>query len=95
VTYYDLRNNDNNTPLLTDVWAVFCKPTAGIATNWGNEVRLTDESFDFLQAPNAGGFFLGDYEGLAAAGNDFLAFWSQPEDADSANIVFRRLTPVP
>ena len=99
VTYYDFRNNDHNDPLLTDVWAVFCKPStnapATVSTNWGNEVRLTDESFDFLQAPNARGFFLGDYEGLAAAGNDFLAFWSQPQDADRANIVFRRLTPVP
>jgi hypothetical protein len=97
VTYYDFRNNDSDTPLLTDVWAIFCKPTlaapATVSTNWGNEVRLTDESFDFLQAPNARGFFLGDYEGLAAAGNDFLAFWSQPQDTDRANIVFRRLTP--
>ena len=99
VTYYDFRNNDHNDPLLTDVWAVFCKPStnapATVSTNWGNEVRLTDESFDFLQAPNARGFFLGDYEGLAVAGNDFLAFWSQPQDTDRANIVFRRLTPVP
>jgi hypothetical protein len=95
VTYYDFRNNDNDTPLLTDVWAAFCTPAAGIATNWSNEVRLTDESFDFLQAPNAEGFFVGDYEGLATDGTDFLAFWSQPQDANPAEILFRRLTPLP
>jgi hypothetical protein len=99
VNYSDFRNNDPDPELWTDVWAVFCKPTlaapATVSTNWGNEVRLTDESFDFLQAPNARGFFLGDYEGLAAAGNDFLAFWSQPQDLDRANIVFRRLMPAP
>jgi hypothetical protein len=99
VTYYDFRNNDQNAPLLTDVWAVFCKPTINAPAtdplSWGHEAALTDSSFDFLQAPFAEGYFLGDYQGLAAAGNDFLAFWSQPQDADRANIVYRRLTPAP
>ena len=95
------RDNERDPipPLTTDVWAAFCKPSlnapATVSTNWGNEVRLTDASFDFLQAPYAEGYFLGDYQGLAAAGNDFLAFWSQPQDTDRAKIVFRRLTPAP
>jgi hypothetical protein len=95
VTYYDFRNNDAGTPLVTDVWAIFCKPTGGVATNWGNEVRLTDTSFDFLQAPNAEGFFLGDYQGLTAAGNDFLAFWCQSHPGDPASAFLRRLTAAP
>jgi hypothetical protein len=95
VTYYDFRNNDSDTPLLTDYWAEFCTPAAGVASNWTSEVRLTDEAFDFLQAPNAGGFFVGDYQGLATDGDDFLAFWSQSHDVSAAEVFFRRLTPVP
>jgi hypothetical protein len=97
VTWYDFRNNNRNVtpPLSTDVWAAFCKPADGIATNWVNEVRLTDASFDMLEAPNAFGYFVGDYQGLVAAGNDFLAFWSQPHSNDPASIFARRLTPVP
>ncbi len=96
VTWYDFRNNDRNAepPLSTDVWAAFCRP-AGLATNWVNEVRLTDASFDLLQAPNAGGYFVGDYQGLAAAGNVFLAFWSQPHPGDPASVFVRRLAPMP
>ncbi len=97
VTYYDFRNNDHNDPLVTDVWAAFCKPStnapATVATNWVNEVNLSNGSFDFRQAPYANGFFLGDYEGLAAAGTDFLAFWSQSLTGDPASIFVRRLTP--
>ena len=31
--------------------------------------RLTTRSFDILQAPQAGGYFLGDYIGLVASGD--------------------------
>ena len=50
----------------------------------------TDQSFDMRQAPDASGFFTGDYEGLANAGNDFAAFWSQPHGGDPASTFFRR-----
>jgi hypothetical protein len=94
VTYYDFRNNTNGTPLLTDYFIVHCHPTTVTACtntdNWGNEARLTDQSFDMRQAPNAGGFFTGDYEGLANAGNEFTAFWSQPHNGDPASTFFRR-----
>jgi hypothetical protein len=57
-------------------------------------VRLTNTSFNLEQAPTRfnGEFFLGDYEGLAAIGNDFVAVWGMP-DGSSANqesIFFRR-----
>ena len=93
VTYYDLRNNTTATPLLTDYFIVHCHPTANgcaSAANWGNEARLTNESFDMRQAPDAGGFFTGDYQGLANAGTDFTAFWSQPHNGDPASTFFRR-----
>ena len=80
--------------LPTDYFVVHCHATAPHARppNWGNEVRLTDQPFDMLNAPFAGGFFTGDYEGLAATG-DFLAFFSQPHGSDPASIFFRRVGP--
>ena len=94
VTYYDFRNNTDAPPLLTDYFIVHCHPTTATTctntNNWGNEATLTDPSFDMRQAPDAGGFFTGDYEGLANAGNDFTAFWSQPHDGDPASTFFRR-----
>ena len=93
VTYYDFRNNTNATSLLTDYFIVHCHPTtAGCAntTTWGNEAKLTDQSFDMRQAPDAGGFFTGDYQGLANAVDDFTAFFSQPHGGDPSSTFFRR-----
>jgi hypothetical protein len=45
-----------------------------------------------LDAPFAGGFFTGDYEGLAATG-DFLTFFSQPHGTDPSSAFFRRVGP--
>ncbi len=42
------------------------------------------------QAPNAFGYFVGDYEGLTAIGNKFGAIFSQPtSSSDPASIFFR------
>jgi hypothetical protein len=94
VTHYDFRSNTDAPPLLTDYFIVHCHPTTATSctstNNWGNEAQLTDQSFDMRQAPDAGGFFTGDYEGLANAGNDFTAFWSQPHNGDPASTFFRR-----
>jgi hypothetical protein len=70
VTYYDFRN-DTNTPSgfeATDYFSLFCKSNCSSAASWGNEKRLTWTSFNILDAPEAGGHFLGDYMGLAASG---------------------------
>jgi hypothetical protein len=94
VTYYDFRNNTSAPPLATDYFVAHCHPTSAAActnvTNWASEAKLTDQSFDMRQAPDAGGFFTGDYEGLANVANDFTAFWSQPHNGDPASIFFRR-----
>jgi hypothetical protein len=84
---------------LTDYWMAFCHPsTTAPATNpasW-SEVRLTDTSFNLEQAPSRTFFhfyfFLGDYEGLAAAGNDFVAVWGMPDGSatNQESIFFRR-----
>jgi hypothetical protein len=94
VTYYDFRNNTSATPLLTDYFVVHCHPTTPTAcadpANWVDERRLTDTSFDMRQAPDAGGFFTGDYEGLANAGTAFGTFFSQPHGTDPSSTFFRR-----
>ena len=65
-------------------------PTTGPATgvliddmSWaaGGETRLsTSGSFAYLTAPQAGGLFLGDYDGLTSSGTTFKALFnmSQP-----------------
>jgi len=97
VTYYDFRFNDSGTDLNTDYWIVHCHPAATVsctaAADWSNEIRVTEASFDMRQAPFAGGFFTGDYEGLASAGNDFTPFFSQPHGSDPASTFFRRVGP--
>ena len=49
------------------------------------------ETADFGSIGNA--YFVGDYEGLASAGNDFVAAWTQPHDTDIDSIFFRRVGP--
>lgn len=97
VTYYDFRNNTADPSTLpTDYFAVHCHPTTATACmsplSWGSEDRLTDTPFDMLDAPNAGGFFTGDYEGLAATG-ELLALFSQPHGSDPSSAFFRRIGP--
>jgi hypothetical protein len=95
VTYYDFRKNDAGADLKTDYFVVHCHPSAGCtsAGNWGDEIRLTKKSFDMRQAPVARGFFVGDYEGLASDGNDFVAFFSMPHGSDPSSVFFRRVGP--
>jgi len=74
LTYYDFRNYDSvhGGPASTDAWlAAFSDD--GSTLHFEEEARLTAASFDIEQAPWAGGYFLGDYEGLAAVGNDVHA----------------------
>ena len=71
VSYYDFRNNTTSAATLpTDLW---------LATST-DAVTFTERhvvgSFDMEVAPNAGGLFLGDYQGLASDGNSFLPFFA-------------------
>lgn len=97
-TYYDFRRNTGAASLRTDYWVVHCHPTTPTAcadrSNWGNEKRLTDSSFNMRNAPLTGtGFFVGDYEGLASAGPDFTPFFSQTHGSDPSSVFFRRVGP--
>jgi hypothetical protein len=80
VLYYDFRNNTPAPGLPTDVWLTLS--TDGGAT-W-LEQHVTGP-FDMKQAPVARGFFLGDYMGLEAIGNDLLAFFATTQ-GDAANV---------
>ncbi len=84
--YYDLENATAAQPGLTDAFIAHCHSATSDCTNpagWaaGGETRLsTSGSFDYLTAPQAGGFFLGDYAGLTSSGTTFEALFdmSQP-----------------
>ena len=96
VSYYDFRFNSPNPGLPTDYWLVQCHPsTKAPATNpacWTSEVRLTTSSFNMeavVPMPQ-GKFFLGDYFGLAAAGNDFVATFIQPDRDNVTSVFFAR-----
>src|SRR6266516_4497089 len=52
--------------------------------NFGNETHIAG-SFDMLNAPNAGGFFVGDYESLASIGTTFEPFFVQTNDENKDN----------
>jgi len=94
VTYYDFRNDDG-TGELADHWLVTCAAACPNPASWvSNEVRLTETSFDYAQAPETGaGLFLGDYVGLASDGTGFLAFFQQTSSSDPADGYFRRVAP--
>jgi hypothetical protein len=80
--FYDIRNLKPSTPasvLPTDTWF---RRTDGPGVVFGHEQHLG--GYNILMAPVAfGGFFVGDYAGLAAQqDNSFLAFFSQSNCAD-------------
>jgi hypothetical protein len=94
VTYYDFRNNTSDPATLpTDYWIVHCHATCANPASWGNEARLTDAPFDMRKAPDAGGFFTGDYEGLTAVGDDFGAFFSATHGSDPSSVFYRTAGP--
>lgn len=90
VSYYDLRDDtaDRNT-LLASYWLT--RSADGV--NW-SETRIA-QAFDLDFAPRDGGPFLGDYEGLAGIGADFLAFFARanPSTANRSDVYARRLAP--
>lgn len=96
VSYYDFRFNNSSPGLPTDRWLVFCQPSArrpaADPSNWGNEVRLTDSSFDIEACGTiVGGFFPGDYYGLATVGNDFVHTFTLVDRDNVTAIFFRRV----
>jgi hypothetical protein len=83
VTYYDFRNlaAGNTTTLPTDYWLT---SSTNHGASFGNEVHIAG-SFDMLNAPFAGGFFVGDYEALTNIGTTFEPFFVQTNDENTSN----------
>lgn len=102
VSYYDFRNHDPGTDASeTDHFIVHCHtpdPTDPVdacadAGGWSEE-RITDASFDLLQAPFAGGLFLGDYVGLDSVGNSFASLFTRSNSAaDPATEYYSSVSP--
>lgn len=83
VTYYDFRNDDPGDGVLsTDAWIAHSHD-GGLT--FPDESRLTAQSFDMRTAPDAGGYFVGDYTGLAHVGSRFDPAWVEANDGDTAD----------
>ena len=83
VTYYDFRNPDGSTTgQPTDYWFI---ASTDQGASFGSEARITPTSFDMLNAPNAGGLFLGDYQALDTSGTTFFPFFVQTNTGNTSN----------
>jgi hypothetical protein len=74
ILYYDLRDDTSTKDgaFMTAEW--FTTSTDGGRT-WSASRRVTP-TFDHAAAAQAGGYFLGDYQGLDAAGTSFQPFFA-------------------
>jgi hypothetical protein len=79
VTYYDFRQAATATFRPTDLWLAVSFDTA----SW-RETRLAG-NFDLLDAPFAGGLFIGDYHGLAGDGSTFVALYARTNNGAATN----------
>lgn len=99
VTYYDFRFNTPEVGVPTDYWFVHADAWADASdpANWHDELRLTNKSFNledsiYVSAPGVqNGYMIGDYEGLASDGRDFLALFTQADSFDHGSTFFRRV----
>jgi hypothetical protein len=82
VTYYDTRGltPGNTTTLPTDYWITY---SSDHGATFGGE-RHVFGPFNMLAAANARGFFVGDYEGLAARGASFIPVFGATNCADTS-----------
>jgi len=93
VTYYDFRNNSPDPGLPTDQWFIHCHPTSDCTdpANWAE--NHVDGSFDIENAATAGGYFLGDYDGLDSIGTTFTSFFSKTTSTDKDNTYLATISP--
>jgi BNR repeat-like domain len=88
VTHYDFRNDDPSTtpPLTTDTWILRSTDAGGTFTE---DPQTLGPSYDMTTAPDALGYFVGDYEGLdyAFGGSlpGFKPFFVRANSGDLAN----------
>jgi len=81
ISYYDFRSDTaDTTSLLTDYWLAYSDDGGA---SW-REHRVS-RTFDLDTAPNAGGYFLGDYQALASRGALFVPFFVRTNSGNTAN----------
>lgn len=81
VSYFDFRSDTQDpATLLTDYRLVQSRDGA----RTGRASRIAGP-FNMLNAPFAGGYFIGDYMGLSNVGSSFLLFFVQTNNEDLAN----------
>jgi hypothetical protein len=97
VSYFDFRNNTSGDGILgTDHWVVHCHPSSencASSASWNEESRDTTTTFDMRRAPFAGGYFLGDYMGLASRNNEFVSTFGSTDGNGPSSIFTDRLVP--
>jgi Neuraminidase (sialidase) len=82
VTYYDFRNDTpRSAALLTSTWLTVSRDGG---RSW-SETRIS-RPFDMRTAPDAGGFFVGDYEGLSSSLVPFFAMTNSGNTANRTDI---------
>ena len=83
VSYYDFRNDvPGDGVLSTDFWVTHSHD-GGLT--FPDESRLTPASFDMRTAPDALGYFVGDYTGLDHFGSVFHPAWVGANDGNLTN----------
>jgi len=83
VSYYDFRNDvAGDDELSTDFWVTH---SHNGGRSFPDESRLTTAPFDMRTAPDALGYFVGDYTGLDHAGSTFHPTWVDANDGNTTN----------
>ena len=93
VTYYDFRNNTPVPGLPTDQWFVHCHPSTDCTDPASWSESHVFGPFNLENAATAGGYFLGDYEGMTTIGKNFMPFFSAPTPTDPDNTYLGTITP--
>lgn len=92
IAYYDLTfDSAADEPLVTDYWIVRSRDRGA---TFGPRERMTATSFDMRRAPDAGGFFVGDYAGLDNADSQFHALYAitTPATGNPTDMIAQRAT---
>ena len=83
LSYYALEPANNANPGLTNTDIAHCHSGCTSPANWSanGETLLNPVPFDYTTAPDAGGYFLGDYAGLSDSNTTFDPFFmmAQPQ----------------
>ena len=80
---------------MPDQWFIHCHPSVDCTypASW-DEIHVSGP-FDIENAPVAGGYFLGDYEGLTSIGTTFASFFSATTATDKGNTYLATISPAP